>query len=77
LHFSVHNVFEPFPPEHLNRFDLVHISLLAGGLKEADFKTVSDNVLSLLSIFYLFPFNTDLAVTLVFYRSSSSLDNFA
>ncbi|KAL1998550.1 hypothetical protein VTN02DRAFT_5977 [Thermoascus thermophilus] len=34
LHFSVQDAMKPFPAEHLNRYDLVHVRLLIGALKD-------------------------------------------
>jgi hypothetical protein len=56
IHFSVQDVREPFPPEHRNRYDLVHVRALVGGLKEVEYKDVVANLVTLLSksipIFY-------------------------
>ncbi|KAL2012148.1 hypothetical protein VTN00DRAFT_4866 [Thermoascus crustaceus] len=48
LHFSVQDVMKPFPVEHQNRYDLVHVRLLIGALKEEDIKGVVANLATLL-----------------------------
>ncbi|KAL1986735.1 hypothetical protein VTN96DRAFT_5600 [Rasamsonia emersonii] len=48
IHFSVQDVLEPFPPEHMNRYDLVHVRFLAGAIRQADYKAVVANLVALL-----------------------------
>ncbi|KAJ5168854.1 uncharacterized protein N7482_004448 [Penicillium canariense] len=45
---AVHDALVPYPPEHLGRYDLVHIRLLTAGLKKGDFPVVLRNARSLL-----------------------------
>lgn len=47
-HLSVHDVRDRFPPEHRNRYDLVHLRLLVGALKEVDYPAAVRNVIELL-----------------------------
>ncbi|PLB41386.1 putative LaeA-like methyltransferase [Aspergillus candidus] len=48
IRLSVHNICERFPEEHRGRYDLVHLRLLAGALKEADYAVAVKNVCELL-----------------------------
>ncbi|KAJ0166753.1 hypothetical protein CTA2_6034 [Colletotrichum tanaceti] len=48
LSFLVQNVLEPFPPELRGTFDLVHVRLLATGLKAGDWDAVLANLSDLL-----------------------------
>jgi hypothetical protein len=47
--YSVQDCLKPFPAEHHNRYDLVHVRLLVSGLKEVDYKKVVANLVPLLS----------------------------
>lgn len=49
IHFSVHDITKPFPPEHLNRYDLVHVRLLVAAIDESDYQAAILNVQSILS----------------------------
>jgi hypothetical protein len=49
---SVHDTLLPYPPEHLGRYDLVHIRLLTAGLKQGDYTVLLKNARSLLSMYY-------------------------
>ncbi|KAJ5460839.1 Methyltransferase type 12 [Penicillium daleae] len=45
---SVHDALQPYPAEHLGRYDLVHIRLLTAGLKQGDYTVVLKNARDLL-----------------------------
>ncbi|CEO61059.1 hypothetical protein PMG11_05436 [Penicillium brasilianum] len=45
---SVHDALQPYPPEHIGRYDLVHIRLLTAGLKQGDYAVVLKNARELL-----------------------------
>lgn len=49
IHYSVQDTMKPFPPEHLGRYDLVHVRLLVGAIKEVDYKHAVANLVTLLS----------------------------
>ncbi|KAL3439801.1 hypothetical protein BJX65DRAFT_291606 [Aspergillus insuetus] len=44
---SVQDVFQPFPEEFLNRFDLVHVRLMVTAFPEGKFQEAVQNVLSI------------------------------
>ncbi|BCS23503.1 class I SAM-dependent methyltransferase [Aspergillus puulaauensis] len=46
--FSVHDIFQPFPAEHLNRYDLVHVRLLVTAFPESEFQKAVENLLTIL-----------------------------
>ncbi|KAL5337524.1 hypothetical protein BJX70DRAFT_369590 [Aspergillus crustosus] len=46
IELSVHNVLEPFPEEHHNRYDLVHLRLLLTAFPAGGFETAVTNFLS-------------------------------
>ncbi|KAE8392824.1 hypothetical protein BDV23DRAFT_51332 [Aspergillus alliaceus] len=48
LHLSVHDARDRFPPEHRGRYDLVHLRLLVGALKEVDYPRTMRNIYELL-----------------------------
>ncbi|KAL2852019.1 S-adenosyl-L-methionine-dependent methyltransferase [Aspergillus pseudoustus] len=48
IELSVHDVLTPFPPEHHDRYDLVHVRLLVTALGESEFETAARNLLSIL-----------------------------
>ncbi|KAL2808888.1 hypothetical protein BJX63DRAFT_435692 [Aspergillus granulosus] len=48
IELSVHDVMTPFPPEHLDRYDLIHVRLLVTALGESEFQTAIRNMLSML-----------------------------
>ncbi|KAI9372871.1 hypothetical protein BJX61DRAFT_533632 [Aspergillus egyptiacus] len=48
IKFSVHDLFKPFPAEHLNRYDLVHIRLLVTAFAESEFQKAVANLLTIL-----------------------------
>lgn len=50
---SVHDALQPYPPEHIGRYDLVHIRLLTAGLKQGDYAVVLKNARELLSMYSL------------------------
>jgi hypothetical protein len=49
VQFSVHDITKPFPKEHLNRYDLVHVRLLVAAIDETDYPAAIANVYSILS----------------------------
>jgi reverse gyrase len=49
IHFSIQDILKPFPTDHLNRYDLVHVRFLAAAIREADYKAVVANLVTLLS----------------------------
>lgn len=49
IQFSVHDITKPFPAEHLNRYDLVHVRLLVVAINESDYQAAIANVQSILS----------------------------
>ena len=51
MKLSVHDILQPFPKEHLGRYDLVNVRLLVGAIKETDYMTAVTNAASLLSQF--------------------------
>jgi hypothetical protein len=53
LDFSVQDVTLPFPQEHCNRYDIVHVRLLVAALEVADYKNVISNLSAILSMFIL------------------------
>jgi hypothetical protein len=54
IEFSVQDVFQPFPAEFLNRFDLVHVRLMVTAFPESKFQEAVENVLTIVSEYYLF-----------------------
>ncbi|KAJ5162627.1 uncharacterized protein N7500_004457 [Penicillium coprophilum] len=48
LSFSVQNVLNPFPPDELNRYDLVHVRFLQPGLEESDYQLAVTNMVSII-----------------------------
>ncbi|PYI05221.1 hypothetical protein BO78DRAFT_276883, partial [Aspergillus sclerotiicarbonarius CBS 121057] len=48
IHFCLHDATEPFPSEHLNSYDIVHVRLFVFALKEMDLGRVMANVVHLL-----------------------------
>ncbi|KAF3384451.1 hypothetical protein F1880_002273, partial [Penicillium rolfsii] len=50
VQFSVHDITKPFPKEHLNRYDLVHVRLLVAAIDETDYQAAIANVYSILSM---------------------------
>lgn len=46
--FSVQDIVKPFPEDHLGQYDIVHVRLLAQGLKEADIESAVRNAAALL-----------------------------
>jgi hypothetical protein len=49
VEFSVHNITAPFPEEHWNRYDLVHVRLLIAAIDEAEYKAAITNIHQILS----------------------------
>jgi hypothetical protein len=47
LDFSIHDAMNPFPEEHLNRYDVVHIRLLVLAIKEGGIPTFVRNTIQL------------------------------
>lgn len=54
LHLSTHDMRNRFPPKHRGRYDLVHLRLLVGALKEEDYLQSMRNIFELLSTFLPF-----------------------
>ena len=52
----VHDITKPFPQEHHERFDLVHVRLLSYALKEVDLETSVRNIIQILRALCLFTF---------------------
>ena len=50
ISFSTHDITVPFPKEHLNRYDIVHVRLLIAALNESKYRKAVANVYALLSI---------------------------
>ncbi|KAE8374600.1 hypothetical protein BDV26DRAFT_284130 [Aspergillus bertholletiae] len=48
FHLSVHDMRQRFPPEQRGRYDLIHLRLLAGALKEEDYPQSMRNIYELL-----------------------------
>ncbi|OKP14388.1 hypothetical protein PENSUB_14167 [Penicillium subrubescens] len=48
VQFSVHDITKPFPKEHLNRYDLVHVRLLVAAIDETRYPAAIANVYSIL-----------------------------
>ncbi|EAW11325.1 putative LaeA-like methyltransferase [Aspergillus clavatus NRRL 1] len=48
IRLSVQDITCPFPKEYHNRFDLVHVRLLAGAMKEADYPATVRNLYNIL-----------------------------
>ncbi|KAE8354505.1 S-adenosyl-L-methionine-dependent methyltransferase [Aspergillus coremiiformis] len=48
LHLSVHDMRHRFLPEHRGRYDLIHLRLLVGALKEEDYARSMRNIYELL-----------------------------
>lgn len=50
IQFSVQDLTIPFPREHRERYDLVHVRLLVAALEEADYKAAIANIYDILSM---------------------------
>ncbi|KAI2818128.1 hypothetical protein CBS115989_5440 [Aspergillus niger] len=48
IQFSVQDLTIPFPREHRERYDLVHVRLLVAALEEADYKAAIANIYDIL-----------------------------
>ncbi|KAJ0423037.1 S-adenosyl-L-methionine-dependent methyltransferase [Aspergillus carlsbadensis] len=48
IELSVQDVFQPFPAEFINRFDLVHVRLMVTAFPESKFQEAVENVLTIL-----------------------------
>ncbi|KAJ5372013.1 hypothetical protein N7517_004019 [Penicillium concentricum] len=48
IQFSVQDITLPFPKEHWNRYDIVHVRLLIGALEESEYKTAVSNLSTIL-----------------------------
>lgn len=48
--FSVHDITKPFPKEHWNRYDLVHVRLLVVALEESEYRAAVSNIYAILSM---------------------------
>jgi hypothetical protein len=61
LYLSVHDIRNRFPLEHRERYDLVHVRLLVGALKEEDYSRSMRNLYELLSMFqFLYIYQNDI-----------------
>lgn len=49
IEFSVHDITAPFPKEHWNRYDLVHVRLLVAAIDEVEYKAAVANIHQILS----------------------------
>ncbi|KAL4883162.1 hypothetical protein BJY04DRAFT_226645 [Aspergillus karnatakaensis] len=47
VELSVHDILKPFPPEHLNRYDLVHVRFLVTAFPEPLFEDAVKNLLTI------------------------------
>ncbi|KAL3469841.1 hypothetical protein BJX99DRAFT_264824 [Aspergillus californicus] len=50
MDFSVQNILHPFPIEHHNRYDLVHVRLLITAFATDEFRNAVENLLTILSM---------------------------
>ncbi|RDW61112.1 class I SAM-dependent methyltransferase [Aspergillus mulundensis] len=48
IHLSVQDVFQPFPTEHHNRYDLVNVRLLVTAFPESEYQKAVNNLLTIL-----------------------------
>ncbi|PYI03762.1 hypothetical protein BO78DRAFT_431819 [Aspergillus sclerotiicarbonarius CBS 121057] len=48
LELSVHNALDEFPPEHINRYDLVHVRFFIVSIREDQYAQAIKNLLSLI-----------------------------
>ncbi|KAL2865086.1 class I SAM-dependent methyltransferase [Aspergillus lucknowensis] len=48
MNFSVHDILRPFPVEHHNRYDLVHVRMLVAALVESKYREAVANLLTIL-----------------------------
>ncbi|OOF90556.1 hypothetical protein ASPCADRAFT_400772 [Aspergillus carbonarius ITEM 5010] len=48
IHLSVHDLTAPFPCEHWNRYDLVHVRLVVAGLEESEYRVAITNLYKIL-----------------------------
>ncbi|KAL4898973.1 hypothetical protein BDW74DRAFT_184162 [Aspergillus multicolor] len=48
IQLSVHDVFQPFPAEHHNRYDLVNVRLLVTAFPESEYQKAVNNLLTIL-----------------------------
>ncbi|KAL4802039.1 hypothetical protein BDV18DRAFT_148107 [Aspergillus unguis] len=48
IELSVQDIFQPFPAEHHNRYDLVHVRLLVTGIPESTYPAAVANLLTIL-----------------------------
>ncbi|KAJ5648057.1 hypothetical protein N7490_004429 [Penicillium lividum] len=48
IEFSVHDITKPFPEEHHNRYDLVHVRLLIAAIDKDDYRASIENVNAIL-----------------------------
>ncbi|KAJ5291196.1 hypothetical protein N7478_000447 [Penicillium angulare] len=44
VQFSVQDITAPFPKEHCNRYDIVHVRLVVAAISESDYRTAIDNI---------------------------------
>lgn len=52
IKFSVHDITLPFPKEHWNCYDLVHVRLLVAALEESEYKSAISNIQKILSMLF-------------------------
>ncbi|KAJ5301051.1 uncharacterized protein N7443_006053 [Penicillium atrosanguineum] len=48
VQYSIQDALSPFPAQHLNRYDLVHVRLLVGAIQASDFEVIVANLMKLL-----------------------------
>ncbi|KAL4871675.1 hypothetical protein BDV12DRAFT_183536 [Aspergillus spectabilis] len=48
IYFSVQDITVPFPKDHWNRYDLVHVRLLVAALEEIEYKSAISNLSAIL-----------------------------
>ncbi|PWY80780.1 hypothetical protein BO94DRAFT_520716 [Aspergillus sclerotioniger CBS 115572] len=48
IHLSIHDLTVPFPTEHHNRYDLVHVRLLVAALEESEYRVAITNIYDIL-----------------------------
>lgn len=51
IQFSVQDITLPFPKEHWNRYDIVHVRLLVAALEEPEYKIALSNLSAILSMY--------------------------
>lgn len=52
IQFSIQDITAPFPKEHWNRYDIVHVRLVIAAIGESDYKTAIENISAILSTYF-------------------------